>query len=187
MLPVIQSMKPFFITIQRTQAPLNGRVPKDWVTQAIFQVWFSHHFIPEVEKYCLGKDIPQQSLAKSGNDRSTDYKQPSSMGPVEPIGWDWIAVFELEFSFYPIQLTLFYYRVSSWDCFPNKAPSYNSVSELSVSQWILKELVLWVVWGNRLTWILELHHPRLLVSTLPPVAGEQGEPLAFYSRATVKT
>ncbi|TEA27055.1 hypothetical protein DBR06_SOUSAS34510006, partial [Sousa chinensis] len=29
-----------------------------WVTQAIFQDWFFHHFIPEVEKYCLEKDIP---------------------------------------------------------------------------------------------------------------------------------
>ncbi|XP_057575413.1 tigger transposable element-derived protein 1-like isoform X2 [Hippopotamus amphibius kiboko] len=32
--------------------------PRAWVTQAIFQDWFFHHFIPEVEKYCLEKDIP---------------------------------------------------------------------------------------------------------------------------------
>ncbi|XP_044275311.1 tigger transposable element-derived protein 1-like [Varanus komodoensis] len=32
--------------------------PKAWVTQTIFQDWFFHHFIPEVEKYCLEKDIP---------------------------------------------------------------------------------------------------------------------------------
>ncbi|XP_066875983.1 tigger transposable element-derived protein 1-like isoform X3 [Kogia breviceps] len=32
--------------------------PKAWVTQAIFQDWFFHHFIPEVEKYCLEKDVP---------------------------------------------------------------------------------------------------------------------------------
>ncbi|XP_043291812.1 tigger transposable element-derived protein 1-like isoform X1 [Cervus canadensis] len=32
--------------------------PKAWVTQAIFQDWFFHHFIPEVEIYCLEKDIP---------------------------------------------------------------------------------------------------------------------------------
>ncbi|XP_021573038.1 tigger transposable element-derived protein 1 [Carlito syrichta] len=31
--------------------------PKAWVTQAIFQDWFFHHFIPEVEKYCLEKDV----------------------------------------------------------------------------------------------------------------------------------
>ena len=31
--------------------------PKAWVTQAIFQDWFFHHFIPEVEIYCLEKDI----------------------------------------------------------------------------------------------------------------------------------
>ena len=36
--------------------------PKGWVTQAIFQVWFCHHFIPEVGKYCLEKDIPFNSL-----------------------------------------------------------------------------------------------------------------------------
>ena len=114
-------MKPFFITIQRTQAPLNGRVPQ--------RLGYTSHFPGLVfpPLYPWGREILpreghpiQQSLAKSGNDRSTDYKQPSSMGPVEPIGWDWIAVFELEFSFYPIQLTLFYYRVSSWDCFPIK-------------------------------------------------------------------
>ncbi|XP_057390086.1 tigger transposable element-derived protein 1-like isoform X2 [Balaenoptera acutorostrata] len=32
--------------------------PKAWVTQAIFQDWFFHHFIPEVEKYCLEKEVP---------------------------------------------------------------------------------------------------------------------------------
>ena len=32
--------------------------PKACVTQAIFQDWFLHHFIPEVEKYCLEKDAP---------------------------------------------------------------------------------------------------------------------------------
>ena len=32
--------------------------PKAWITQAIFQDWFFHHFIPEREKYCLEKDIP---------------------------------------------------------------------------------------------------------------------------------
>ena len=32
--------------------------PKAWVTQAIFQDWIFHHFIPEVEKYCLEKDVP---------------------------------------------------------------------------------------------------------------------------------
>ena len=30
--------------------------PKAWVTRAIFQDWFFHHFIPEVEKYCLEKE-----------------------------------------------------------------------------------------------------------------------------------
>ena len=32
--------------------------PKAWVTQVIFQDCFFHHFIPEVEKYCLEKDVP---------------------------------------------------------------------------------------------------------------------------------
>ena len=32
--------------------------PKAWITQAIFQDWFFHHFIVEVEKYCLEKDVP---------------------------------------------------------------------------------------------------------------------------------
>ena len=32
--------------------------PKAWFTQAVFQDWFVCHFIPEVEKYCLEKDIP---------------------------------------------------------------------------------------------------------------------------------
>ena len=36
--------------------------PKAWVTQTIFQDWFFHHFILEVEKYCLEKDIPFNSL-----------------------------------------------------------------------------------------------------------------------------
>ena len=31
--------------------------PKAWVIQAIFQDWFFHHFITEVEKYCLEKNI----------------------------------------------------------------------------------------------------------------------------------
>ena len=32
--------------------------PKAWITQAIFQNWFFHHFILEVEEYCLEKDVP---------------------------------------------------------------------------------------------------------------------------------
>jgi len=32
--------------------------PKAWVTLDIFQDWYFHHFIPQVEKYCLEKDIP---------------------------------------------------------------------------------------------------------------------------------
>ena len=32
--------------------------PKAWVTQAIFQEWFVHHFICEVEKCYLEKDVP---------------------------------------------------------------------------------------------------------------------------------
>ena len=32
--------------------------PKACVTQTVFQDWFFHHFIPEVEKYCLEKDVP---------------------------------------------------------------------------------------------------------------------------------
>ena len=111
--------KPLFVTIQRTWQPLNGRVPQ--------RLGYTSHFpglvLPPL--YPWGREILpreghpiQQSFAESSNDRSTDYKQPSSMGPVEPIGWDWIVVFELKFSLYPTQLTLFYYRVSSWDCFP---------------------------------------------------------------------
>ena len=41
--------------------------PKDWITQAIFQDWFFHHFIPEVEKYCLEKNIPFNILLLLGN------------------------------------------------------------------------------------------------------------------------
>ena len=32
--------------------------PKAWVTEAIFQDCFFHHFILEVGKYCLEKDVP---------------------------------------------------------------------------------------------------------------------------------
>ncbi|TEA30021.1 hypothetical protein DBR06_SOUSAS4510080, partial [Sousa chinensis] len=32
--------------------------PKAWATQSIFQDSFCHHLIPEVEKYCLEKDVP---------------------------------------------------------------------------------------------------------------------------------
>ena len=32
--------------------------PKSWVTQVVFQDLFFHHFISEVEKHCLGEDIP---------------------------------------------------------------------------------------------------------------------------------
>ncbi|XP_066445492.1 tigger transposable element-derived protein 1-like [Eleutherodactylus coqui] len=31
---------------------------KAWVTLAMFQDWFYHHFIPEVERYCRNKNIP---------------------------------------------------------------------------------------------------------------------------------
>lgn len=31
---------------------------KLWVTQTIFQDWFFHHFIPEIEKYSLEEDSP---------------------------------------------------------------------------------------------------------------------------------
>ena len=41
--------------------------PKAWVAQAIFQDWFFHHFIPEVEKYCLEKDIPFNILLLLNN------------------------------------------------------------------------------------------------------------------------
>ncbi|TEA38002.1 hypothetical protein DBR06_SOUSAS14310041, partial [Sousa chinensis] len=32
--------------------------PKACVTQALFQGWFFHHFILEVEKYCLEEEVP---------------------------------------------------------------------------------------------------------------------------------
>uniref|UniRef100_A0A3Q3GU97 DDE-1 domain-containing protein n=1 Tax=Kryptolebias marmoratus TaxID=37003 RepID=A0A3Q3GU97_KRYMA len=32
--------------------------PKAWVTLALYQDWFYHHFIPEVERYCQDKNIP---------------------------------------------------------------------------------------------------------------------------------
>ena len=32
--------------------------PKACVAQTIFQDWFFHHFILEVDKYCLEKDVP---------------------------------------------------------------------------------------------------------------------------------
>ena len=37
--------------------------PRIWVSQTIFQDWFFHFFILEVEKYCLEKDIPFNNLA----------------------------------------------------------------------------------------------------------------------------
>ena len=41
--------------------------PKAWVTQASFLDWFFHHFIPEVEKYCLEKDVPFNILLLLNN------------------------------------------------------------------------------------------------------------------------
>ncbi|XP_072263547.1 tigger transposable element-derived protein 1-like [Pyxicephalus adspersus] len=35
---------------------------KAWVTAAVFQEWFLNHFIPAVEHYCLGKNIPFKIL-----------------------------------------------------------------------------------------------------------------------------
>ncbi|KAB0338670.1 hypothetical protein FD755_025191, partial [Muntiacus reevesi] len=53
---------------------------KTWVTEAIFQDWFSHCFIPEVEKYCL-KDIPFSILcllnSASGHSSFTDNFHPN--------------------------------------------------------------------------------------------------------------
>lgn len=31
---------------------------KAWVTASLFEDWFGHHFIPEVERYCQSKQIP---------------------------------------------------------------------------------------------------------------------------------
>ncbi|TEA25719.1 hypothetical protein DBR06_SOUSAS2510163, partial [Sousa chinensis] len=41
--------------------------PKVWLTQAIFQDWFFHHFILEVENYCLKKDVPFNILSLLDN------------------------------------------------------------------------------------------------------------------------
>lgn len=35
---------------------------KAWVTLAMFEEWFSNHFVPTVERYCLGKNIPFKIL-----------------------------------------------------------------------------------------------------------------------------
>jgi hypothetical protein len=36
--------------------------PKAWVTQIIFQDWYFHHFVPEVEKYCKDNNLPFKIL-----------------------------------------------------------------------------------------------------------------------------
>ncbi|KAM9486515.1 tigger transposable element-derived protein 1-like [Clarias gariepinus] len=41
--------------------------PKALVTQAIFQDWFFHQFIPEVERYCLERDVPFNVLLLLNN------------------------------------------------------------------------------------------------------------------------
>nr|XP_014424896.1 tigger transposable element-derived protein 1-like [Pelodiscus sinensis] len=35
---------------------------KAWITLAMFEEWFSNHFVPAVERYCLGKNIPFKIL-----------------------------------------------------------------------------------------------------------------------------
>ena len=45
--------------------------PKDSVTQAIFQDWFFHHFIPEIEKYCLEQNILFNILLLLDNAQAT--------------------------------------------------------------------------------------------------------------------
>ena len=39
---------------------MNNR--KAWVTMAVFQDWFYHHFIPEVKLYCRDKGLPFKIL-----------------------------------------------------------------------------------------------------------------------------
>lgn len=35
---------------------------KAWVTLALFEDWFTHHFVPEVERYCVANNIPFKIL-----------------------------------------------------------------------------------------------------------------------------
>ena len=71
--------------------------PKAWVTQAIFQDWFFHHFILEVEKYCLEKDIPFNILLLLNNTlghppksfmddfHPSVYLPPNTMSVIQPV------------------------------------------------------------------------------------------------------
>ena len=81
--------------------------PKTWVTQTIFQYWFFHHFTPEVEKYCLEKDIPFNILLllDSALDHSpfkddfhpnikVVHLPPNTMSLIQPIDQGVIATFK---------------------------------------------------------------------------------------------
>jgi hypothetical protein len=40
---------------------------KAWVTATIFEDWFSHHFVPEVKKYCAADNLSFKALLISNN------------------------------------------------------------------------------------------------------------------------
>jgi hypothetical protein len=35
---------------------------KAWSSATIFEDWFSHHFVPEVKKYCADNNLPCKAL-----------------------------------------------------------------------------------------------------------------------------
>jgi hypothetical protein len=52
-----------FKNISKTSLPVVWKSNrKAWVTQEIFQDWFLHHFVHEVEKYCKENNLPFKIL-----------------------------------------------------------------------------------------------------------------------------
>jgi hypothetical protein len=52
-----------FKGLSKATLPVHFRSdPKAWMTIAHFEEWFMNYFIPEVEKFCRGNDIPFKIL-----------------------------------------------------------------------------------------------------------------------------
>uniref|UniRef100_K7F5Z8 HTH CENPB-type domain-containing protein n=1 Tax=Pelodiscus sinensis TaxID=13735 RepID=K7F5Z8_PELSI len=116
---------------------------KAWITLAIFEEWFSNHFVPAVERYCLGKNIPFKILLlldnAPGHPNTLDdmhpnvkvvFLPPNTTSLIQPMDQGVIASFKAYYD----EMTLrdFWKSYNIYDAINNIADAWDEVKETNM-------------------------------------------------------
>uniref|UniRef100_K7F9R4 HTH CENPB-type domain-containing protein n=1 Tax=Pelodiscus sinensis TaxID=13735 RepID=K7F9R4_PELSI len=116
---------------------------KAWVTLAMFEEWFSNHFVPAVERYCLGKNIPFKILLlldnAPGHPNTLDdmhpnvkvvFLPPNTTSLIQPMDQGVIASFKAYYD----EMTLrdFWKSYNIYDAINNIADAWDEVKETNM-------------------------------------------------------